>query len=354
MNTGNVNDGAPVRRLRISVFCLGFLLSYAFFYWPFVLPGRQITAWLIPLCTFVAVPILDALVGEYRWNWTPAEVSWIKKQRWMQGLPLFAVPAFLFYQVLIFSYFVRAESILESVGWVLTIGIAGGVMGINIAHELIHRKSHWEQRAGGLLLVSVFYGSFKVEHIYGHHAKVATPEDMTTAPKGMTVYQFWWRALTKTPRVAWHISKIRAQKKGQRVHELVWLSLGSLAFASVYFVVFGWLGCLYWALQSLVAILLLETVNYIEHYGLLREKNPQGRYQPVTPMHSWNSSRLITNFLLFNLQRHADHHANASRSYPMLRHFDDSPQMPQGYATMILMSLVPVLWKTVMHPRLQS
>lgn len=349
----------PIRHYRITLFCLGFLFCYVFFYWPvFTLQDFSQWPWLIPALTFVAVPIVDALVGEFRWNWNQAERTWIKKQIWMRCLPLLAVPAFLSYQILIFQYFSAAGTWVAKAGWLLTIGIAGGVLAINVAHELIHRKTGWERGTGALLLMSVFYGSFKVEHVYGHHTWVATPKDMTTAPKGMTLYQFWMRALTKTPVKAWQLSVQQAAKKkgkGKSVgHELLWLTCGSLFFALVYFVLFGLLGLLYWIVQSLLSILLLETVNYIEHYGLKRRQKDNGKYEPITPLHSWNSSRLITNYLLFNLQRHSDHHANASLTYPLLRHFDESPQLPQGYAAMILLSLFPPLWFRVMNPKLKS
>lgn len=342
----------PIRRFQIIFFCLGFLLSYVFFYWPFIVfNDASNLAWLIPAMTFVAIPILDAIVGEFRLNWNSDEVAWIKQQTWLRGLPMLAVPMFLVYQWMIWQQYTNATELADKVGWLLTLGIAGGVMAINIGHELIHRKTKSERFAGGLLLVSVFYGSFKVEHVYGHHAWVATPKDMTTAPKGMTIYGFWLRALTKTPIKAWQLSKEQAERQKRKTHELFWLTLASIGFAALYLVIGGVSGLVFWLIQSLIAILLLETVNYIEHYGLQRKLNDKGRYEPVSPKHSWNSSRLITNYLLFNLQRHADHHANASRTYPVLRHFDESPQMPQGYAAMILLSLVPPFWFGVMNHR---
>lgn len=344
----------PIRKVRIILFCLGFLLAYLFFYWPlFVLTDFSSYPWLIPLCTFVVVPILDAVIGEYRWNWNPSEQKWLRKQVWLRLLPTIAVPAFIYYQVTILGYFLTADNLLSQLGWIATAGIAGGVLAINIAHELIHRKTPWEKRLGGLLLVSVAYGSFKVEHVYGHHTWVATPKDMTTAPKDMTIYQFWWRALSKTPVKAWQISKNLATKKNHSFHELQLLTLASVGFAIGYFLYAGTAGLVYWLAHSLFAILLLETVNYIEHYGLQRKQLDNGKYEPITPMHSWNTSRLFTNYLLFNLQRHSDHHANAALTYPMLRHFDESPQLPQGYATMILLSLIPAAWKHVMNPRLE-
>ncbi len=345
----------PIRQCRISMYCFGFLFCYLFFYWPLIfITDFGDTPWLIPLITFVAIPIVDALVGTYRWNWTEQETQWIKQQVWMRWLPLISVPAFLSYQWIILAYFLQADDLLAKTGWLLTMGIAGGVMAINVGHELIHRKTRWERGAGGLLLVSVAYGSFKVEHIYGHHVWVATPKDMTTAPKGMTIYQFWWRALTKTPVKAWQLSQQLATKKDQPVHELALLSSMSVCFAVLFFFVAGFSGLLFWVIQSLLSILLLESVNYIEHYGLMRKQNDAGKFEPVRPIHSWNSAYLMSNFLLFNLQRHSDHHANASRTYTMLRHFDQAPQLPQSYAAMILLSLIPGFWFKTMNKRVEA
>ena len=339
-------------KLLISVYCLGFLFGYLFFWWPaLILDDFSRWPWLIPVATFIVIPLLDLIFGEYRHNWTEQEQQWIKTQIWFRWLPLLSLPSFLWYQVLMVSYALEADSILARFGWVMTCGIAGGVMAITVGHELIHRKTKWEQRSGGALLTMVAYGSFKVEHIYGHHVHVATPKDMTTAPKGMTVYRFWWRALFKTPRLAYQIAEQRRQKKNARVNEFVILYGVSAGVLLCTWFFFGWAGVLFWVLQSLVAILLLETVNYIEHYGLLRERKGE-RFESTNHKHSWNSSRLVTNFLLFNLQRHSDHHAHASRAYPVLRHFDDSPQMPQGYAAMILLSLIPKFWFKVMDDRL--
>ncbi len=346
-------DISLAQKLWVSLYSTCFLAGYAFFLWPLLLlvePSHW--PWLIPFNTFIILPLLDAIIGRYRSNLSDAQTAWSKQQLWIRLLPLLCLPIFLSYQVIIAGYFISSSSLLDKLGWLLTAGIAGGVLAINIGHELIHRKTKWEQRAGGLLLASVGYGSFKVEHVHGHHVWVATPEDPTTAPKGMHIYHFWLRALTKTPLKAFQIAKQRAEKKNATLNEFVVLYAVSGAFLIAYIAAFGLLGAIYWLAHSLIAILLLETVNYIEHYGLARTKKGE-RYEPTTHLHSWNSSHLLTNFLLFNLQRHSDHHAHASRPYQTLRHFDESPQMPQGYAAMIIMSLLPPLWFNVMHRQLE-
>jgi alkane 1-monooxygenase len=341
-----------VQKLNVAIYSIGFLLAYAFFWWPLLLLATPSDwPWLIPLNTFVVLPLLDAIISEYRHNFSDAQVQWSKSQNWIRWLPVLSLPLFFGYQFIIAGYFQQATGTLDKIGWLFSAGIAGGVLAINVGHELIHRKTKWEQRTGGLLLASVGYGSFKVEHVHGHHVWVATPEDMTTAQKGMTVYRFWLRALTKTPVKSFKIAQQRAAKKKSKLNEFGVLYLVSAMVLLCYYLMFGFTGMVYWLCHSLIAILLLETVNYIEHYGLEREKRG-ARYEPTTHLHSWNSSRLVTNFVLFNLQRHSDHHAHASRPYQTLRHFDQSPQMPQGYAAMIMMSLLPPLWFKVMHRKL--
>lgn len=341
------------RRIRFNAYALGFLTCYLFFWWPWLLPVDP-APWLIPFCTFVALPLLDAIVGEYRGNWQTSETSWVRARWWPRVLPALAIVVFTVYQYQVGALFAATDSTLAQIGWVLTAGIAGGVMAINVGHELIHRKTLWEQRLGSILLASVGYGTFKVEHIYGHHTWVATPNDMTTAPVNMTIYQFWFRALTKTPRRAWGIAQKRAEKRNHKLNEVWRLTLISLGFLLTYSLLFGIAGSLFWLAHSLVAILLLETVNYLEHYGLERRETAPGKYEKITPRHSWNSSRLLTNFVLFNLQRHSDHHAHAARTYVELRHFEEAPQLPQGYAAMILLALFPPLWFRVMNARLPT
>jgi alkane 1-monooxygenase len=294
----NENVISTKSKLLITLYCLGFLFGYIFFWWPAVLLDNfSNLPWLIPAATFIAIPLLDLVFGEYHHNWSELEQKWIKSQLWFRWLPMLSLPLFFMYQILMVSYALQANTVLAKAGWVLSCGIAGGVMAITIGHELIHRKTKWEQRTGGLLLSMVAYGSFKVEHIYGHHVHVATPKDMTTAPKGMSVYRFWWRALFKTPRLAYDIAKQRQAKKKARLNEFVALYCLSRLFLLGALVIWGFAGALFWLLQSLVAILLLETVNYIEHYGLLRAKKGD-RYESTNHHHSWNSSRLVTNFFV--------------------------------------------------------
>jgi alkane 1-monooxygenase len=251
----------------------------------------------------------------------------------------------------------------------VSIGLVGGVTAINTGHELIHKPTRLEQWAGGLLLSCVGYGSFKVEHIHGHHVDVATPADGSTARLGETIYRFVPRAVWRNPQRAFELERAACVHRGRPWNplrsELVVWSLASVAFALACSVMVGllttapwWLGLVYFVAQSMVAISLLEIINYIEHYGLERRlltAGPMaGRYERVNVTHSWNANFLFTNLLLFQLQRHSDHHAHAVRRYQALRHFDESPQLPAGYSALVVLAAVPPLWRRVMDPRVAA
>ncbi|MCS6997692.1 MAG: alkane 1-monooxygenase, partial [Casimicrobiaceae bacterium] len=189
-----------------------------------------------------------------------------------------------------------------------------------------------------------------------HHVDVATPRDNSTARRGETVYGFIARALRHNVPRAFELERERAKRLGRRYSpwrgELaVWFAL-SIAFAAACVWVAGhWLGLVYFVGQAFVAVCLLEIINYVEHYGLQRRQLPNGRYERVDPKHSWNSDYLVTNMFLFHLQRHSDHHAYAARRYQVLRHFDESPQLPFGYAAAVVVALCPPLWRRIMDPR---
>lgn len=238
----------------------------------------------------------------------------------------------------------------------LACGLTTGV-GINVAHELMHRRGRLERALAEILMTATTYTHFCVEHVHGHHKHVATPLDPASSREGESLYAYLPRTLTGGLRSAWRIETARAGRVGDtgtlRDRRLRY----ALTLAVVYVVlgaVFGVAGVVFFALQSLVAMLLLETINYIEHYGLFRRETRPGVYERTTPHHSWNASERLTNWVLFHLQRHADHHHIASRPYFALRHIEDSPQLPTGYAGMVLLALVPPLWRRVMDPRVAA
>ena len=244
---------------------------------------------------------------------------------------------------------------IGKLGWILSTGAITGTVAITAGHELIHRPTRFEQWCGGILLSSVCYGGFKIEHVYGHHVNVATPLDASSARFGQSVYAFLPRAIWCNTRNAWRLEARRLERRGLspwRNEMIVWSAV-SLGFAATATLLFGAAGLLFFVAQSVVAFTELEVINYIEHYGLSRRRTDTG-YEKVAPIHSWNSSYRLMNWFLLNLARHSDHHASASRRYQELRHFDDAPQLPGGYGAMLLLALVPPLWFRFINPRVPA
>lgn len=246
----------------------------------------------------------------------------------------------------------------EGLGFTVSMGISSGGMGITVGHELKHRvNERWEPRLGDLILWTVGYLHWGLEHVVGHHRRVATPEDPATARRGESYYAFWPRTVFGGFAAAWNFETNRlAKRKHPSWHpsnRILTQIVAELTLLLMLGVVLGPMAAVYFVIQSLVAVSLLEVVNYVEHYGL-RRRMLNGRYEPVRPHHSWNSSNWLTNRFLFNLQRHSDHHWRPGRRYQVLRHIEESPQLPTGYAGMILLALVPPLWFRVMETRLRD
>ena len=318
--------------------------------------GWDAWAFLVPIVFFVVVPLVDALVGQEHANPRPEDEAALNDSRWYRWLPLSCLP--LYIGVLVFGAWVIATapfSWLGAFGWVVSMGLLGGVCAINTGHELIHKPEKLEPTVGGLLLACTGYGSFKVEHIYGHHVDVATPADGSSAPLGDNVYAFIARAFAHNVPAAYRLEREAYARRGKRrtpwSSEINRLFAFTALLAVVCAAVGGWLGLVYFIGQCVVAIALLEVTNFLEHYGLERRRLPDGRWEKVDPTHSWNSSFLVTNRFLFQLQRHSDHHAHARRRYQLLRHLEESPQLPASYPTMVLLTLVPRAWRRVMDPR---
>lgn len=308
---------------------------------------------------FIVVPILDYLIGQDTTNPPERLTACLEADRWYWWLPVAAFPICFALLVWGASVFGRLpQSILIQIGWIISVGIVMGVTGIVAAHELVHKRSRFEQQVGGLLLSLVCYGGFKVEHVRGHHFTVSTPEDQSSARFNQSIYHFLPRAYYGNFMSAWRLEAKRLRARGVPAfslrNEVLRLTLLSLCICLVFAYAMGLAGVIYFLGQSFVAVTLLEIVNYIEHYGLHRRKLPNGRWERVTPKHSWNSPFLLTNLFIFHLQRHSDHHAVAWRRYQALRHYDESPQLPAGYGVMILLALVPSLWFRVMNPRVEA
>ena len=243
-------------------------------------------------------------------------------------------------------------------GAIMSVGSATGGIGINTAHELIHRRRAAERGIGVALLVMVSYPHFRIEHVHGHHRRVGTPDDPATSRRGETLYAFWWRSVSGGLTSAWRLETERLARRhwavwGPRNRMLHYAGLVAVLYAGVG-VAFGWAGIGLLAGQGLFAVLLLETVNYIEHYGLVRATGPAGRVERVTDRHSWNAGHRFTNLTLFNLGLHADHHESPGKPYYALANHDGAPQLPGGYPAMMLLAMLPPLWFRTMDPRIAS
>ena len=245
---------------------------------------------------------------------------------------------------------------LEIVGMTLNVGIIIGGFGINVAHELGHRASKFEQFLSKALLLPALYQHFFIEHNRGHHKNVATELDPATSRKGENIYAFWWRSVKDSYWDAWALEADRLKRAGKSAfsfdNEMVRFQLIQLAYLGGVWAAFGGLSVIFAIAVAIIGFLLLETVNYIEHYGLQRKVQENGRYEPVLPHHSWNSDHELGRIFLYELTRHSDHHYKATRKYQILRHFDDSPQLPFGYPMCMMISLVPPLWFRLMDKKL--
>jgi len=308
------------------------------------------------LLVFGVIPVVEAILGLR----TDNDDTDGPTRRFAYDLPLYVwVPAQLGVQAyglwLVLSGHLTGW---EAVVGTMSIGVMTAAGGINIAHELMHRKDPRQRALGEILMASVTYTHFCIEHVYGHHRHVATPADAASSRFGESVYAFLPRTIIGGFRSAWRIEQQRTRKQGISAwslrNRMTRYGLTQLVLYTALALTLGPIAVAYWAGQSLTAIVVLEIINYVEHYGLSRRELSPGRYERVQPWHSWNASHRLTNWLLFNLQRHSDHHYLASRPYHMLRHYDDVPQLPAGYATMILAALVPPVWKAIMHPRVEA
>lgn len=358
---------------------LGFLWSYSVL--AAIVGGYYVGGpnWAVAGIVYVygVLPVLDLLLGEDHSNVPSHEVDGLLKDRFFDVLVYSFV--YLQYALLVWGGYVLLHDPLvlwQQLALMVSIGLFGGTI-INVAHELIHRSSAVARFHANMALASVCYLHWGLEHVQGHHRHVATPHDPATSRRGQSLYAFWWQSLVGGYQSAWRIEAGLLAKEGKAVWSIhnsmfgfaLWPVLLCAALIGTFAALIAngllqapgslWLLPVFFGVQSLVAILLLESVNYIEHYGIVRaqlETKPGQpvRYERVNPLHSWNASQIASNWVLFQLQRHSDHHAYAARPYQVLRHFDQSPQLPHGYALMILMATLPPLWFRVMDPRLDA
>jgi alkane 1-monooxygenase len=314
--------------------------------------GQALWWFLTPAVVFGLIPIIDGFVGDDGGNPPEELVSQLQQDRYYRWMTFLYLP--LQYGGLVLGAWAWTRpgtSVLALIGIVLSIGTVNGIA-INTAHELGHKREDLERWLSKVALAPSMYGHFYVEHNRGHHSRVATPEDPASARLGETFWAFWPRtvvgSLRSAVRLEWKRFRLRGASPWTIRNDVLNAWAMTVALFAVLLVVFGVRLLPFLILQAVVGFSLLEVVNYLEHYGLCRQKNEAGRYEKVSPLHSWNSNRLTTNIFLYELQRHSDHHANPTRRYQVLRHFDESPQLPAGYARMIVLALVPAIWRRTM------
>lgn len=314
-----------------------------------------IFAWASWLVFYGLIPAFDWAMGS-DWIVAPeSAVPSLEADRYYRFIVYLYLP--FQFAVVIWSAWIVATTSMpwwHLLGLILSVGTISGV-GINTAHELGHKTNAIERWLAKLALVPVCYGHFFVEHNKGHHVRVSTPEDPASARMGESFYAFLLRTVIGSFKSGWNIEKQRLERNGESAWSVHNAILQPYAGT---FILFGglalWLG---WAvlpflfLQAFYGASLLEVVNYMEHYGLLRRKLPDGRYERCRPEHSWNSNNVISNLVLYQLQRHSDHHANPTRSFQALRPFEHAPELPAGYMGMLLVAYIPPLFFRIMDHR---
>lgn len=308
---------------------------------------------------FFLIPFLELFLPGSEENMSKQEEE-IAKKDWRYDVIVWAIVPI---QLAMMAYFLYRISqpglqIYEMIGLIISFGISCGVFGINVAHELGHRNTKHEQFMAKILLWTTQYMHFFIEHNRGHHKNVSTNEDPASSRYGESLYAFYIRTLRDSWLSAWRLEKERLAKSSDSFwslkNEMLVYQIIQLSTLIIIFAVFGWKVLISYMASAFIGALLLETVNYIEHYGLRRKKIDGEYYEKVLPIHSWNSNHPIGRLMLFELTRHSDHHYMASRKYQILRHFDQSPQMPTGYPGMMLLATIPPLWFKVMHKQIEK
>src|ERR1700727_2322330 len=308
-----------------------------------------------PVVVFGIFPLLDRALGTEARNPPESMIKQLEQDRYYRWCTYAYLP--VQYAGLIFACWEWSHgglSLVETVGLALTVAMVSGVA-INTAHELGHKRASLERWLSKIALAQSGYGHFFIEHNRGHHVRVATPEDPASSRLGESFYRFWPRTVAGSLRSAWELERVRLG----RLESSMWTPRNDILSAwamtvvlfAVLVAVFGFVVLPSLLIQAVLGFSLLEVVNYLEHYGLLRQRREDGRYERTRPEHSWNSHTTASNVLLYHLQRHSDHHANPVRRYQALRHVEEAPQLPTGYAGMILTAVIPPLWRRVMDHR---
>ena len=322
----------------------------------FLQTGLEWTLGLPVLIIYLTVPLLDSIIGSDSDNPPEEIVPQLEADTYYRYLTFATIP--MHFIVLIASAYLVGTNDLSWWAIVMVAIVAGGYNGfsINTAHELGHKQTRTEQLLAKLCMAVPAYGHFCVDHNRGHHVSVATPEDPASSRMGESIYAFALREIPGNFLRGWALEKARLEKQGKPLvsfdNEILQSYFLSVVLQGALIYVFGWIMLPFLAMHNFWAWFQLTSANYVEHYGLLRQKKENGRYERCQPHHSWNANYILTNLMLFNLERHSDHHTNPTRRYQSLRNFPDIPEMPNGYFGMYVLAYIPRLWFSVMDKRL--
>jgi len=307
---------------------------------------------------FGVIPILDQVIGPKSGNMTSEKHKSESENLLYDAVIYMSVPVQLTMLIWFLWEVQHPMATADLVGRITAMGMMCGVLGINVAHELGHRPKPYERGMAKFLLATSLYMHFYIEHNKGHHRNVGTSADGATARRNEMLYIFWLRTIVQSFRSAWLITAKELGRKKLRVwsihNEMIHMLVIQIALCVIIGFVFSWVVLLWFLFAAFMGILLLETVNYIEHYGLYRNKVNDFRYEDVEPKHSWNSDHVLGRLVLFELTRHSDHHYEPAKHYQLLDSMKDASQLPAGYPAMMLLSLLPPVWFHVMNQRCPS
>lgn len=339
-------------------------LKYLLAYIPAILAAvglyyQGLWSYAVFIYAFGMIPILDQITPVSTANFSKDEKKERLKVKLFDWLLYLNIP--MLYGLLIYFFYQVSMGTLETyelVGIMLGFGTLIASMGINVGHELGHRMTKHERLMSKILLLPALYMHFFIEHNRGHHKNVATPLDPASADKGEVLYAFWFKSLVGGYRNAWKLEAERLSAANLPVmswaNEMIRFQVIQIAYLVAVGFFFGWMVVPLAIMVGLGGALQLETVNYIEHYGLRRKKLESGKYERVLPTHSWNANYELGRIMLYELTRHSDHHYMASKKYQVLDHHDESPELPMGYPASMMMAMVPPLWFNVMDKKLAA
>ena len=330
---------------------------------PLIWAVSMIGGWtiaLVPLFAWPLFSLIDAALGTTDENADPETPD--RLLTWYRAVTLLWAPIQFFTIFGIIAYLTHTDHMAthEELAIAFGLGVISGTIGVVYAHELLHQSPRIERLAGDLLMAMVLYSHFRSEHLLVHHRYVGTPKDAVTARYNEGFHRFFYRTLTSELPSAWRAEKAMLARRKlpvwHRSNPFWCYGVRQLACLGLALAMGGVWGVVLFAVQAFVAVWQLALVNYVEHYGLTRKHLGDGKYEPTRTHHSWNATHAGSNWLLINLQRHADHHTKPNRRFPLLQagSEDEGPQLPYGYPVMTAAALIPPLWRRRMNPRVRA